>query len=522
MLRLRLTPVWGVPVGYFSCKRTFSSALGTFSDNRHPTTDNRFRLRHPIGTVYNQAMTDSITNGKTNPYRQLPSVDKLLKTERVLALVEDSNFPTAFVTEVARERLTLARQSIQQGQNPASLENLAEEVEREVLALTTGNLREVINAAGVIIHTNLGRAPLSLEATRAVEQIAKGYSNLEFELESGGRGQRLTHVSDLIARISGAEAGIAVNNNAAAVFMILAAFAPNKEVIVSRGQAVEIGGAFRIPDVITQGGGKLVEVGTTNKTYQSDYEDAITPNTAMLLRVHSSNFKVIGFTHTTSLEEMAEVAEKHNLILADDLGSGTFIDTARYGLAHEPTVQESITAGAQLVTFSGDKLLGGPQAGLIAGKKELIAKLKKHPLARALRLDKMTLAALQVTLLHYLRGEAERKIPVWQIISLALSQIEQRAESWQQALSESWPGASTSEGTSTIGGGSLPGETLPTRLLSLPPLPERSPDALMAALRHNSPPIIGRVERDRLLFDPRTVLPRQDEALLDGLRALVK
>jgi len=304
--------------------------------------------------------------------------------------------------------------------------------------------------------------------------------------------------------------------------MVLAAFARDKEVIVSRGQAVEIGGAFRIPDVITQGGGKLVEVGTTNKTYQRDYEAVISPNTAMLLRVHSSNFKVIGFTHTTTLEEMAELAQKHNLILADDLGSGTFIDTARYGLAHEPTVQESIAAGAQLVTFSGDKLLGGPQAGLIAGKKELIEKLKKHPLARALRLDKMTLAALQVTLLHYLRGEAERKIPVWQMISLSLSQIEQRAEGWRQALSEIWPGVSTSAGTSTIGGGSLPGETLPTCLLSLPPLPERSSTALMAALRHNRPPIIARVERDRLLFDPRTVLPNQDEALLEGLRAVAK
>ena len=467
-------------------------------------------------------MTDSIKNGKTNPYRQLPSVDKLLKTERVLALVEDGNLPAAFVTEVARERLTLARQNIQQGQNPASLDSLAEEVEREVLTLSSGNLREVINAAGVIIHTNLGRAPLSLEAVRAVEQIARGYSNLEFELASGERGHRLSHVSDLIARISGAEAGIAVNNNAAAIFMVLAAFASDKEVIVSRGQAVEIGGAFRIPDVITQGGGKLVEVGTTNKTYQRDYEAVISPNTAMLLRVHSSNFKVIGFTHTTTLEEMAQLAQKHNLILADDLGSGTFIDTARYGLAHEPTVQESIAAGAQLVTFSGDKLLGGPQAGLIAGKKELIEKLKKHPLARALRLDKMTLAALQVTLLHYLRGEAERKIPVWQMISLSLSQIEQRAEGWRQALSEIWPGVSTSAGTSTIGGGSLPGETLPTCLLSLPPLPERSSTALMAALRHNRPPIIARVERDRLLFDPRTVLPNQDEALLEGLRAVAK
>ena len=302
--------------------------------------------------------------------------------------------------------------------------------------------------------------------------------------------------------------------------MVLTAFAQGKEVILSRGQAVEIGGGFRIPDVMRQTGARLVEVGTTNKTYATDYESAVTPETAMLMPVHSSNFKIIGFTANPDLKELAEIAHRHNLLLVDDLGSGTLLDTARYGLTHEPTVGDSIRAGADIVTFSGDKLLGGPQAGLIAGKKEYIARLRKHPLARALRLDKMNLAALQATLQHYLRDEAERKIPVWQMLSRQPGDLREQAGRWQARLERVWPGATIVQGESTIGGGSLPGETLPTWLLALPVPPDSSINRLQAELRSQRPPVIGRVEHDCLLFDPRTVLDFQEETLLATLEHL--
>jgi L-seryl-tRNA(Ser) seleniumtransferase len=454
--------------------------------------------------------------------RGLPSVDKLLRAEVLQNLVEDEGLPRELVLELARETLDEVRNLIRRGELvDTGFEALAERIAQEVGQVLQGSLREVINAAGVILHTNLGRAPLSREAALAVERVSGLYNNLEYDLESGERGSRMSHVSDLVARLSGAEAALVVNNNAAAVFMVLSAFAREREVILSRGQAVEIGGSFRIPDVMSQSGARLVEVGTTNKTYIRDYAAAITPQTAMLMRVHSSNFKIIGFTHNAGLEEMAQLAEERNLILVDDLGSGTFMDTARYGLSHEPTVQESIQAGAHLVTFSGDKLLGGPQAGLIAGKKTLVDKLKKHPLARALRVDKMTIAALQVTLQHYLRNEAEQKVPVWQMMSRPLESIERQASEWRDRLAACWPAATTVAGLSTVGGGSLPGETLATCLLALPVPADHSAESLTAALRRNRPPIVGRVERETLLFDPRTVLPGQEESLLTALENLL-
>lgn len=458
--------------------------------------------------------------------RGLPSVDKLLRAEALQALIEEEGLPRDLVLETARETLDEIRAGIRQGKfldaEALSLEALAGRVAAEVNEILQGSLREVINASGVILHTNLGRAPLSREAAEAVQRVSGLYNNLEYDLESGERGSRMSHVSDLVARLSGAEAALVVNNNAAAVFMVLSAFAKDREVILSRGQAVEIGGSFRIPDVMAQSGAKLVEVGTTNKTYIRDYAAAITPQTAMLMRVHSSNFKVIGFTHSAALEEMAQLASERELILVDDLGSGTFMDTARYGLSHEPTVQESIKAGAHLVTFSGDKLLGGPQAGLIAGKKTLVDRLKKHPLARALRVDKMTIAALQVTLQHYLKEEAERKIPVWQMMARAPESLKQQAESWRERVRQSWPGAAVVEGLSTVGGGSLPGEVLPTWLLALPLSSNQRAESLTARLRRHHPPIVGRVERETLLFDPRTVLPEQEEILLAALEQLAR
>lgn len=457
-----------------------------------------------------------------NLYRTLPAIDKLLRQTCIMELVESENLPHSLMTKLAREVLATARKQIESGgaAEVVSLEALVTRLEDEVAAVLALSLRKVINATGVVIHTNLGRAPLSRAATEAVSQIADGFSTLEFDLETAARGSRLAHVSDLIARLSGAEAGIVVNNCASAVFMVLSCFAPTREVILSRSQAVEIGGSFRIPDVMAQTGARLVEVGTTNKTYAHDYAEAVTPITVALMHVHSSNFKIIGFTHTPTLEEMAQVAHAHHLLLIDDLGSGALLDTVRYGLSHEPMVQESIAAGADLVLFSGDKLLGGPQGGLIAGRKVLIDKLKKHPLARALRIDKMTLAALQVTLQHYLKDEASQHIPVWQMLSQTPAQIQVRAQGWLARLTE-WPGAAIIDGFSTVGGGSLPGETLPTRLLALPALVARSVDSLTASLRKNNPPIIGRVERETLLLDPRTVLPGEDELLIAALQRLV-
>jgi L-seryl-tRNA(Ser) seleniumtransferase len=368
----------------------------------------------------------------------------------------------------------------------------------------------VINASGVILHTNLGRAPLSTAALKAMEAVSHGYSNLEFDLETGKRGSRLLHAEELLKRLTGAEAAIIVNNNAAAMLLVLAALARSKRVIISRSQMVEIGGEFRVPDVMKQSGAKLVEVGATNKVRLADYEKALDEPTAIVLHVHRSNFKMIGFTEEPDWKDIVSLAHSHGVPCVDDLGSGALLDTARFGLAHEPTVQESMASEVDLVCFSGDKLLGGPQAGIIIGKAELIAIIKKHPLARALRADKLCLAALAATLLHYLKDEAEREIPIWRMMSLLPDQVRQTAEGWGKKIGQ----GEVIAGRSTIGGGSLPEESLPTFLLALD---GKSPDRFLKKLRRQQPPIIARTEKDRILLDPRTVLPEQDGALLVGL-----
>ncbi len=362
----------------------------------------------------------------------------------------------------------------------------------------------------MILHTNLGRAPLSAAALQAMEAVAHGYSNLEFDLETGKRGSRLVHAETLLQRLTGAEAAMVVNNNAAAVLLVLAALANRKRVVISRHQLVEIGGGFRLPDVMKQSGAKLVEVGTTNKVRLADYEEALEEPAALVLHAHRSNFKMIGFTEEPELKDIVNLAHSHGVPCVDDLGSGALLDTARYGLAHEPTVQESLAAGMDLVCFSGDKLFGGPQAGMIVGKAELIARIKKHPLARALRADKLCLAALTATLLHYLKDEAEQTIPIWRMIALMPAQLRQTAEGWRQKLGQ----GEVIAGKSTIGGGSLPGEDLPTFLLALD---VKNPDKFLEKLRQQHPPIIARTENDRILLDPRTVLPEEDGALLVGL-----
>jgi L-seryl-tRNA(Ser) seleniumtransferase len=380
------------------------------------------------------------------------------------------------------------------------------------------NLQPVINATGVIINTNLGRSPLSQEALQAVQRVAGGYTNLEYELEAGERGSRHSHISALLCELTGAEAALVTNNNAAAVLLALSTLAAGREVIISRGQLVEIGGGFRVPDVMRQSGCQLVEVGTTNRTRQSDYAAAITERTALLLTVHPSNFQIVGFTESTLVEALAELAHQQGLLLMDDLGSGCLLASEHYGLGHEPMPQESIASGADVVCFSGDKLLGGPQAGILVGKAAVLKRISRHPLMRAMRIDKMTLAALEATLRHYQREEAETSIPIWRIISASPGSIAGRAASWVSKLQKYGIPARMQRGESTVGGGSLPGETLPTTLLALDAGNVSIPlDELAKRLRLRSLPLIVRILRDALLIDPRTVLEEQDDEVVQAL-----
>ncbi len=440
--------------------------------------------------------------------RKLPSVDRLLQEEPVAAL--EARWGHELIVGAAREALEAARQAILDGEPGPQPEALAHQVEERLAARLRPTLRPAINATGVIVHTNLGRAPLSAEARAAMDAVATGYSNLEYDLEAGRRGSRYVHAEEILCRLTGAEAALVVNNNAAAVVLVLMCFARGGEVIISRGQLVEIGGGFRIPDVMRQSGARLVEVGTTNRSYVRDYAAAIGPETAALMRVHHSNFRIVGFTHEPALADLVALADERRLLLFDDLGSGTLLDTAPYGLAHEPTIQESVAAGASLVTCSGDKLLGGPQAGIILGRAELVAQLKKFPLTRALRVDKTTLAGLQATLRHYLLGEAAEKVPVWRMIGQDEASLDRRAKAWVRELEGLGVAARVVAGCSTVGGGSLPGETLPTRLVALD---VESPDAVAGRLRAGNPPLVARIEDERLVLDPRTVLPEQETTL---------
>ncbi len=451
--------------------------------------------------------------------RQLPSVDVLLIS--ATDLIEAYGRPLTL--EAVRAALEAARAEIRRGAPPPDPARLLAAARADLDARTAPTLLPVINATGVILHTNLGRSRLSADAIAALVSVAGHYSTLEYDLAKGERGSRSVHAERMLTQVTGAEAALVVNNAASALLLALSALAKGKEVIVSRGQLIEIGGGFRVPEVMKQSGAKLVEVGTTNRTHLRDYVEAITPKTAALLRAHHSNFKIVGFTAEPALEELAAAARERNLPLIDDLGSGALLDTMPYGLAHEPMPQESLEAGASLVIFSGDKLLGGPQAGIIVGQKVWVEKLKKHPLARAVRADKLTLAPLAATLLHYLKDEAPRCIPVWRMIAMPLAEIEARAGRWAAV----W-GGTVGDGQSTVGGGSLPGETLPTRLAAIR-VP--SPNKFLARLRSliglkdllgfKPVPIIARVEDDRVVFDPRTVNEQEEETLVAAVSHLL-
>ncbi|MCS6908631.1 MAG: L-seryl-tRNA(Sec) selenium transferase [Anaerolineales bacterium] len=447
--------------------------------------------------------------------RLIPSVERVLQLEAVKSFSQV--YGRRLTVEAARQALEQVRQIIVQTGRILEEEEILQRIERHLHTVTTASLLPVINATGVVLHTNLGRAPLSEEAMAAASQVACRYSNLEFDLEQGKRGSRLIHAEKLLCQLIRAEAALVVNNNAAAVLLSLAALANRRKVVIARSQLVEIGGGFRIPDVMRQSGARLLEIGTTNRVNLEDYRSTLEQKPALFLVAHRSNFKILGFTAEPQVAEIAHVAHESGIPLMVDLGSGALLDTAEFGLAHEPTVQEMIESGADLVCFSGDKLMGGPQAGIVVGKRALIEKLRRHPLARAVRADKLALAALSATLLHYLKEEATQKIPIWKMISLPVDEIYRRAWAWTEKLSQLGIKASVIEGTSTIGGGSLPGETLPSHLLAIR---TKQPQLFLRKLRENSPPIIARIEQDLVAFDPRTVLADEEAPLLAAIESL--
>lgn len=388
-------------------------------------------------------------------------------------------------------------------------------IEATIRDLRRPRLRPVVNATGVVLHTNLGRAPLATAAAAAVAGIAGRYSTLEFDPKTGRRGRRHDLVADMLRQLTGAEAAAVVNNCAAAVLLMLTALARGKEVIVARGELVEIGGGFRMPEIMRLSGARMVEVGTTNRTRIEDYAAGITPKTAAIMKVHASNFQVVGFTESVELKPLAALAHQHQLLLLHDLGSGALLDTTDYGLAEEPRIQDSLQSSVDLVAASADKMLGGPQAGLLFGRAELVDRVMKHSLARAVRVDKLTIAALIATLDLYLT-QSLKDLPVWDMLGATAESIRSRAQAWQSRLAELGAMVTLSPGESAVGGGSLPGERLPTTVLALVSRKGSASD-LLRRLREHEPPVIGRIEAERVLLDPRTVLPGEDDAVIDAV-----
>ncbi|MBI2833517.1 MAG: L-seryl-tRNA(Sec) selenium transferase [Acidobacteria bacterium] len=467
-------------------------------------------------------------------FRAIPSIDQLRQRHGVRAL--ESTYGRDAVVDALRDATGTLRQQLASdgalgGTLPPDLDDatnrLSDLIERDTRARLAntfaGSLRPVINATGVIVHTNLGRAPLAQAALDRIAAIASGYGNLEYDLERGGRGRRDVHAERLLVRLTGAQAAVVVNNNAAATLLALAALASGREVVVSRGELVEIGGGFRVPDVMAQSGAILREVGTTNRTRAADYAAAIGEKTALMLRVHPSNFRIEGFVERPALQELVALGRRFNVRVAEDLGSGLLwrVDSPQdagqqavsSALRDEPSVQSSVAAGADIVCFSGDKLLGGPQAGIIVGGHEPIAAIRKHPLMRALRVDKMTYAALEATLIEYVAGRAPASIPVLRMLAQSADEIERRARAVREHLT-GHPSLRVEilDGWSTIGGGSAPGAAIPTRLLAIGS-DAMSANELEAKLRAGDPPVIARIEEGRVVLDLRTVLPDQDAVL---------
>ena len=473
------------------------------------------------------------TTARSELFRELPGVDELLRTEAIASLA--SVHGAAAVTDAARAVLTRLRGEITSGTLDErglrlALGGLPNAIESQLRQSLAYSLRPVINATGVILHTNLGRAPLAAVALEHIRKTGSGYSNLEFNLEAGGRGKRDVHVDRLFRKALGNDgiSTIIVNNNAAAVLLALNTLAEAGEVIVSRGELVEIGGSFRIPDVMAKSGAILREVGTTNRTRIADYEKAINERTRLLLRVHRSNFEISGFTEQPSTAELVQLAQTRGLPLMEDLGSGALVDLENFGIHGEASVLDSLRAGVDIITYSGDKLLGGPQAGLITGRSDLVARMRSNSLFRALRVDKLTYAALEATLLAYVKGD-HGAIPTLRMMRLSKDEIETRAQALRKSLAQGSPAQAGSErptmnvelidGESVIGGGAAPSSVLPTRLLAVS-CADVTADALCARLRNSDLPIIARVEDGRVLLDLRTVLPEQDTHLASALGAI--
>ena len=448
---------------------------------------------------------------KRSDLRAIPSVDAVLKTPEGQQL--SHQYGHTLAVNALREVLSNLRQSVNSGDEVIPTAQILTEAARLAGLWTAPSLVPVINATGIILHTNLGRAPLSAETIDAMEAVSGAYNNLEFDLSSGTRGKRSVHAEALLKRLLGVESAFVVNNNAAATMLILSALARAKKVIIPHSQLVEIGGGFRVPDVMRQSGAKLAAIGTTNRIHLSDYENGLEEGAALVMNAHHSNFKIIGFTTEPPQNEIAALAHSYDCPFVYDQGSGALLDTTPFGLPHEPTIQEALADGVDLVCFSGDKLMGGPQAGIIVGRADLMAKIKKHPFSRAVRADKTCLAGISATLTHYLKGEATEKIPVWRMVACKEEDILNQAQAWASQLGF----GRVVSGFSMVGGGSLPEEKLATHLISVS---ADKPDQVLRALRAMPVPLIARIEDGCILFDPRTILPEQECIFLAEIRQI--
>jgi len=447
---------------------------------------------------------------------QIPSVEEVLQLPALQPLIV--KFSKRLFTPLVRQVITEERKKILKGNYASTINEIGYQVEISFQKEYQSLLHSVINATGVILHTNLGRAPFDKEIFSELELSLHDYCNLEYNLKDGKRGERGGSVEKLFSLISTAEESLVVNNNSAAVFLILRVLAKDKDVIISRGELVQIGGGFRIPEILEQSGAHLREVGTTNQTFIQDYQEAINENTALLLKVHQSNFKMDGFTHTVQVKELKELGKKYKLPVIVDLGSGVFLPTEKYGLQHEPMVQEVVREGADIVCFSTDKLLGGPQGGAICGRKKYLNRIKNHPLFRALRVDKVTLNILQTILLYYLKNQAEEKIPLWKMISCSYEEIISRSDSIIQNLKRENISVISKQGKTVIGGGSLPEQSVPTKLVCIKP--PGSLGDFAKKLRLSNPSLLGRIEKEYFILDPRSFNPVYDKVIVDLIKTV--
>lgn len=463
-----------------------------------------------------------------NYYKMIPKVDEILEDKMVREALE--TMPRSTIVDSIREKTDEIRNLVKAGEDSDRIKDKIRNLPLDVLEMAkkkdSYKLRPVVNATGVVIHTNLGRSPINGEILDHMREVATGYSNLEYNLEEGSRGSRYSHLEEVVAKITGAESAMVVNNNAAAVLLVLSTLARGKEVIVSRGELIEIGGAFRVPDVMGQSGATLVEVGTTNKTHLRDYQEAITEDTGAIMKVHTSNYRIMGFTSAVESDELNLLTIENKIPLIEDLGSGVLIDLSKFGITYEPTVMDSLKNGVDIVTFSGDKLLGGPQAGIIVGKSEYIERMKKNPLTRAFRVDKFTISALEATFRYYLdEKNAREKIPTLRMLTYPLGKLEEMAKELLERLRAAGVDEkcilTVEDDFSEVGGGSLPMEKLPTRCVVVD-LGEKSTSRFEEMLRFNQIPVISRVYKDRVYFDVRTITEDDMNIIADAVSLAIE